>query len=63
MKVVDVGIVIPFLAVLDGSGLTTPLRRSKGKIGEPLCFCQTTTMRKATKKRKTLLDFGLAVIN
>jgi hypothetical protein len=63
VKVVDVVIVIPFLAVLDEWGLTTPLRRSKGKIGAPSMFCQCPTMRKATKKRKSLLNFGLAVIS
>ncbi|UYN99074.1 MAG: hypothetical protein KIT02_14240 [Devosia sp.] len=50
MKVVDVVIVIPFLAVLDGEALTTPLRRSNGKIRRVCDFFQTTIMRLRDKK-------------
>jgi hypothetical protein len=33
------------------------LRRNDGKIGELLCFHQYQAVRKATKKRKSVLDF------
>jgi hypothetical protein len=52
----DVVIVIPLLASVDSMS-ARHLRRSDGKIGELLRFRQCPAVRKATKKRKTVLDF------
>jgi hypothetical protein len=52
----DVVIVIPLLASVERMS-ARHLRRNDGKIGELLCFHQYQAVRKATKKRKSVLDF------
>jgi hypothetical protein len=41
---------------------TTPLRRSKGKIGEAPSFDQSQPSQFADQKRKSLLDIDLMLV-